>query len=107
SAACDSAKCGTIGTISQSTPAAAPVPTPGVRGTGLRNVDGARLLPGDGVRLVGTPVWSQDTYGELLQLPFHVDLQAAPGDRVLQLTVPGGATTATPNPANTVKVVRP
>lgn len=83
------------------------VTTLSVRGTGLRNVDGARLLPGDGVRLVGTPVWSQDTYGELLQLTFHVDLQAAPGDRVLQLTVPGGATTATPNPANTVKVVRP
>lgn len=78
-----------------------------IRGTGLRSVNGARLLPGDGIRLVGAPAWSQDAYGELLDVTFHVDLQAAPGDRVLQLTVPGGATTDVASPANTVKVVRP
>lgn len=78
-----------------------------IRGTGLQSVDGARLLPADGTRLVEAPRWSQDAFGELLQVTFHVDLQAAPGDRVLQLTVPGGATTETANPANTVKVVRP
>lgn len=78
-----------------------------IRGTGLHSVNGARLLPGDGIRLVGAPAWSQDAYGELLEVTFHVDLQAASGDRVLQLTVPGGATTDVASPANTVKVVRP
>lgn len=78
-----------------------------IRGTDLQTVNGATLVPADGVELVGEPTWSQDALGELLQVPLRVDAAAPTGDRVLQLLVPGGATTTTPNAANTIKVVRP
>lgn len=77
-----------------------------VRGKDLANVTGAKLLPGDGTAIVEPPVWSQDTLGELLKVTIRVDGAAALGDRVLQLLVPGGATTETPAAANTVKLVQ-
>ncbi|WP_368563724.1 IPT/TIG domain-containing protein [Pseudoxanthomonas sp. UTMC 1351] len=78
-----------------------------IRGTNLSGVTSARLLPMNGVTIGAQPVWSQDSFGELLQVAVFIDLDAVPGDRVLQLIVPGGATTETPSAANTIKVVRP
>lgn len=78
-----------------------------VRGHDLSSVTGAVLLPGDGTSLVGAPAWSQDSLGELLKLTLKLDADAPTGSRVLQLKVPGGATTATPSPVNTLTVVKP
>lgn len=78
-----------------------------VRGHDLSSVTGAVLLPGDGASQVGKPEWSQDSLGELLKLTLKLDADAPTGSRVLQLKVPGGATTATPSPVNTLTVVKP
>jgi hypothetical protein len=78
-----------------------------IRGHDLSSVTGAMLLPGEGATLVGAPAWSQDSLGELLQVTLRLDADAPTGSRVLQLKVPGGATSATPSPVNTLTVVAP
>lgn len=76
-----------------------------IRGHDLSSVTGAVLLPGDGAQLVGKPQWTQDSLGELLTLTVKLDAGAASGKRVLQLLVPGGATSATSSAVNTLTVV--
>ncbi|EIL98071.1 hypothetical protein RHOFW104T7_15385 [Rhodanobacter thiooxydans] len=76
-----------------------------IRGHDLSSVTGAVLLPGDGAQLVGKPQWSQDSLGELLTVTVKLDAAATPGTRVLQLLVPGGATSATSSAVNTLTVV--
>jgi hypothetical protein len=76
-----------------------------IRGSDLQWVTGASFAPGDGISVVSVPLWSQDAFGELLTFSVSIDANAATGNRVLQLQVPGGATTATPSSANTVQVV--
>ena len=78
-----------------------------IRGHELSSVIGASLLPGDGVQSIGKPQWSQDSLGELLTVDLHIDASATAGTRVLQLLVPGGATSSTPSPVNTLTVVPP
>nr|WP_199045292.1 IPT/TIG domain-containing protein [Dyella sp. ASV24] len=76
-----------------------------IRGRDLASVTGATLLPGDGVSLVGKPAWSQDSLGEALKVTLKLDRTATSGKRVLQLLVPGGATSAEPSVVNTITVV--
>lgn len=78
-----------------------------VRGTALQSVTSVTMSPADGVLMVGKPVWSSDTSSELLTVQLYLDAGASLGDRALILNVPGGATSSTPVPANTVKVVSP
>ncbi|MDR1995567.1 IPT/TIG domain-containing protein [Azonexus sp.] len=76
-----------------------------VRGVNLQGVIRAHFAPGEGITVIGAPVWSQDTYGELLSIPLVVDVLAPTGMRVLRLEVPGGITPAEASPANTVNVL--
>lgn len=76
-----------------------------VRGRDLAGVTGAIFTPADGFTQVGAPVWSQDATGEQLKVTVHIATGATTGQRVLQLKVPGGATSATPSVANTLTVV--
>lgn len=76
-----------------------------VRGVNLQGVIRAHFAPGEGITVVGAPVWSQDAYGELLSIPLAVDASAPAGMRVLRLEVPGGITPAEASPANTVKIL--
>jgi hypothetical protein len=76
-----------------------------VRGSNLKGVSAVVLEPAAGVRAVSSIVWSQDGLGELLTVSMQVDADAPLGSRVVRLQVPGGGTSATPTPANTVNVV--
>lgn len=76
-----------------------------IRGHDLSSVIGAAFVPGDGMEVVGKPQWSQDSLGELLTVTVHLGATATTGTRVLQLLVPGGATTPTPSAVNTLTVV--
>ncbi|ODU66887.1 MAG: hypothetical protein ABT16_00495 [Rhodanobacter sp. SCN 65-17] len=76
-----------------------------VRGKDLSSVNGATLLPADGATFVGSPMWSQDSLGELLTVTVRLDPAAPTGKRVLQLLVPGGATSAEPSEVNSITVV--
>lgn len=76
-----------------------------VRGRDLAGVTGATFAPDSGLAQIGAPVWSQDATGEQLKITVHIDADATPGTRVLQLRVPGGITSSTPGVANTITVV--
>lgn len=78
-----------------------------VRGNNLKGVTGVTFEPGGGLHANTGVTWSQDVLGELLTVPVSVDPDAALGDRVVRLEVPGGSTPATTTPANTVQVVVP
>lgn len=76
-----------------------------IRGSDLAGVTSATLLPGDGAELVGIPEWSQDELGEVLKVTVRLQDSAATGSRVLQLMVPGGATSSVPSAVNSLTVV--
>ena len=76
-----------------------------IRGHDLAGVTGAMLLPGDGVEQVGMPAWSQDQFGELLKVTLRIQASATTGSRVLQLLVPGGATSSEASAVNTLTLV--
>jgi hypothetical protein len=76
-----------------------------IRGADLRSVIGVEVL-GAGLRFANKDiVWSSDGSGELITVPVYVEPAAAPGNRVLRLLVPGGATAVEPTSSNTVTVV--
>lgn len=77
-----------------------------IRGRDLAGVTRATFVPA-GIAMVEPPVWTQDELGELLTVQVQVDPSAPTGQRVMQLHVPGGATSATPSAANTLNVVPP
>lgn len=77
-----------------------------VRGSNLKGVTGVGFEPEGGLHAAGI-AWSQDALGELLTVSVSADVDAALGNRVVRLDVPGGSTSTTPNPANTVQVVLP
>jgi hypothetical protein len=77
-----------------------------LRGTALAGVNGVRFSPDSGLRASAVTA-STDALGELLTVSILADADAPLGDRALILTVPGGQTTATLSPANTLKVVPP
>jgi hypothetical protein len=78
-----------------------------VRGSNLQGVTGVSFAPGGGLHAYSGVTWSQDALGELLTVPVQVDADAALGDRVVRLEVPGGSTPADAAPPNTVQVVVP
>jgi hypothetical protein len=78
-----------------------------VRGSNLKGVTGVAFEPDGGLHAYAGVTWSQDALGELLTVPVSVDPDAALGDRVVRLEVPGGSTPATATPANTIQVVVP
>lgn len=73
-----------------------------VRGRNLQNVR-LDLTPAAGVALDASPVISED--GTELTASFHVDSDAALGDRVLRATNAVGASTAVASSANTLRIV--
>lgn len=78
-----------------------------IRGTNLKGVTSIVFGPDGGMNTTSDIVWSQDSFGELLTVSVNVDSLATPGNRVVRLVVPGGSTTATPSPSNTINVVTP
>jgi hypothetical protein len=78
-----------------------------IRGSNLKGVSSIAFSPGGGVSTTSDIAWSTDGLGELLTVSVYVDSSAALGNRVVRLVVPGGITTATPSPANTINVVTP
>lgn len=73
-----------------------------VRGRNLQNVR-LDLMPAEGVVLDAMPVVSDD--GTELTASFHVDGDAALGDRVLRATNAVGASTPVASSANTLRIV--
>ena len=78
-----------------------------VRGSNLKSVNALIFEPPTGLNAYAGAAWSQDGFGELLTVPVTVDAAAPLGNRVIRLQVPGGSTSATANPANTLTVVVP
>ncbi len=78
-----------------------------VRGSNLQGVTAVAISPGEGVSFSGAPVWSSDALGELLTVTVYVAPGTATGERAIFLQVPGGATSATPDSSNTVRIVAP
>lgn len=75
-----------------------------VRGTQMQTVFEAWVEAASGVEFVSTPVWSNDTFGELITVTVRVKSDASLGSRVVRLRVPGGSSTATPLPTNTITI---
>ncbi|HLO94965.1 MAG TPA: hypothetical protein VK195_11645 [Burkholderiaceae bacterium] len=76
-----------------------------IRGSKLRGAKSAAVIPADGVEVLSDSlVWSTDALGEKLALKVRVNVEAALGDRVLQLQVPGGATPSEPSPSNRISI---
>lgn len=79
-----------------------------LRGTGMADVYGVLIEGGTGVtQAPETFVRSQDALGEFVQVRVYVQPTAPIGSRVVRLQVPGGLTSATPTPVNTLTVVAP
>lgn len=78
-----------------------------IRGAGLRDVHEVVVEPGDGLRQTSDVSWSSDALGERLTVSLQIAPDAAVGSRVVRLRVPGGITSATPSPANTLTTVAP
>jgi len=78
-----------------------------IRGTKLKGVSSIAFGPVGGISTTSDIVWSTDGLGELLTVSVYVEASAPLGNRVVRLVVPGGSTTATPSPANTINVVTP
>jgi hypothetical protein len=76
-----------------------------VRGSNLKDVTSLNFLPDSGVHVGPDLNWSQDALGELLTVSIYADPDAALGGRVIRFDVPGGSTTTTPMPSNTITVV--
>lgn len=77
-----------------------------MRGSHLAGVQGVQFSPDAGLRSTEVTA-STDTLGEKLTVRVQADASAPLGDRAVVLTVPGGQTTPTLGPANTLKVVPP
>ena len=75
-----------------------------VRGTQMQTVFEAWVDAANGVEFISTPVWSSDTFGELITVTVRVKSDASLGSRVVRLRVPGGSSTATPLPTNTITI---
>ena len=75
-----------------------------VRGTQMQTVFEAWVDAANGVEFVSTPVWSSDTFGELISVTVRVKSDASLGSRVVRLRIPGGSSTATPLPTNTITI---
>jgi hypothetical protein len=75
-----------------------------IRGSQMQGVFEVWADAASGVEFITTPVWSSDTFGELITVNVAVKLDAALGSRVIRLRVPGGSSTATPTSANTITV---
>lgn len=78
-----------------------------IRGSQLQTVFEAWLDSASGVDFVSAPVWSTDTYGELITVSVTVKSDASMGSRVIRLRVPGGASSANPLPTNTITIFAP
>lgn len=78
-----------------------------IRGSNLKGVTSIAFGPDGGVNTTSDIAWAQDGLGELLTVSVVVDPSAVLGNRVVRLVVPGGSTTATPSPSNTINVVTP
>ncbi|WP_172656970.1 IPT/TIG domain-containing protein [Collimonas arenae] len=76
-----------------------------VRGANLKDVNGLVFLPASGVHVGSDLIWSQDALGELLTVSIYADPDAALGSRAIRFDVPGGSTSTTPTPSNTINVV--
>lgn len=79
-----------------------------VRGASLGDVYAIELIGGAGVDIVaGTFVNGADAFGAYVQVQVLVSESAPQGSRIVRLRVPGGATTDTPLPANTITIISP
>ncbi|MCW5321083.1 hypothetical protein D8B23_16765 [Verminephrobacter aporrectodeae subsp. tuberculatae] len=78
-----------------------------IRGSQLQGVTGVVFEPSGGMRAVSAPTWGQDDFGEFLRVTVLVEHDAATGQRVLRLQVPGGMTPASAEVANRLTVVAP
>lgn len=78
-----------------------------IRGRNLAGVTRVSFGPDGGIAPASAIIWTQDALGELLTVSVTVDATAALGNRVVRLEVPGGITSATAGPANTISVVTP
>jgi YD repeat-containing protein len=75
-----------------------------IRGTQLKTAFEVWADAANGVEFVSAPVWSTDTYGESITVSVQVKPSASLGSRVVRLRVPGGSSTATPLPTNTITI---
>jgi YD repeat-containing protein len=75
-----------------------------IRGTQLQTVFEAWVDAANGVEFISAPVWSTDAYGELITVSVQVKSDSALGSRVVRLRVPGGSSTVTPLPTNTITI---
>ncbi len=75
-----------------------------LRGSKLKGVKSVAVLPSDGVEVDPALNWNSDASGEFLTIKVRVDAGAPLGDRVLQLRVPGGATSAEPAANNRITI---
>jgi YD repeat-containing protein len=79
-----------------------------LRGAAMADVYGLLIEGGTGVtQAPETFLRSQDALGEFVQVRVYVQPTAPIGNRVVRLQVPGGLTSATPTPVNTLTVVAP
>jgi YD repeat-containing protein len=74
-----------------------------VRGRNLRGAGQVVFTPAAGIVAGAAPTASTD--GTQLTTTIDVSLGAAPGDRIVTVTTPGGASEAAASPANTFRVV--
>lgn len=77
-----------------------------VRGSNLAGVQAVQFLSELGL-IADSVVVTTDTLGQKLTARVQADPDAPLGDRAVILTVPGGQTTSSMSPANTLKVVPP
>lgn len=75
-----------------------------LRGNKLQGVKSVVVLPAEGVEVDPAFSWSTDASGEILTVKVRVDAGATLGERVLQLRVPGGATSAEPAANNRITI---
>jgi hypothetical protein len=78
-----------------------------IRGKDLASVTAVAFEPTDGLRAIGATIFGEDSLGEYLTVNVSVTDDAPLGQRVMQLVVPGGATSMPAQPSNTVTVVVP
>jgi len=73
-----------------------------IRGTNLHFSTGVTLSPANGVAVVSPP--SVNAAGTELRISLSVPANAATGARLIQVITPGGSSTATLSPANTLNI---
>ena len=74
-----------------------------VRGSNLRDILAASLLPGDGVTVLGSPSVTSD--GTQLTFTIQVAANATPGQRTVVITSAGGQSSTTASSGNTLQIV--